>query len=218
MTMRTTTTILLLQAAVTAAAQCTQAVPSNATVVTADPATGSYTGQNVWVCDIQGAFLGSQSTYFIEDGAFVAINGNNNTVYSKTGLLYLGGNNNIVYVEGSTGLVTDQGTGNAVSSCPSMTFNYGSAPAAGCSGVGIVEISLDLVQIHPTTSADGRITVETRGAWLDQVLVMNALGQQVMAVPGKGLAVIDMSALGKGVYFLRLMADGQERVQRITLR
>lgn len=213
--MRTTLTLLSLPFALSLAAQCSVSIPNNATVLTSNGLVSSNV-ESFWVCNgVAVTFSGNGNTIYAESGAIVSVTGMNNIAVIK-GFGNVGGSSNMVYAE-NAGLIVDQGTNNTITDCNPVVFNYTNAPNNGCA-VGIEEHSLSDVSIYPTTSADGRITVETRGAWLDQVLVMNTLGQQVMAVPGKGLTVVDMSALGKGVYFLRLMANGQERVQRITLR
>lgn len=213
--MRTVLTLFAFPLAVAAAAQCSVSIPGTATVITSNGLVSSNS-ESFWVCNgVAATFSGNGNTIHAESGAVVSVTGNNNIFITK-GFGNVGGTGNLVWAE-NAGLIVDQGAGNTINDCNPVVFDYTNAPNNGCT-VGIEEHSLSDVSIYPTTSADGRITVETRGAWLDQVLVMNTLGQQVMAVPGKGLAIIDMSKLGKGVYFLRLMADGQERVQRITLR
>lgn len=213
--MRTTLTLLALPLATVLAAQCSSVIPNNATVITSNGLISSN-AESFWVCNgVAATFSGNSNTIYAESGAIVSVTGNNNTFNTK-GFGNVGGMGNTVWAE-EPSFIVNQGTNNTINDCNPVTYDYTNAPNNGCA-VGIEEHSLSDVSIYPTTSADGRITVETKGAWLDQVLVMNALGQQVMAVPGKGLTVIDMSALGKGVYFLRLTADGQERVQRITLR
>ncbi|QQR87127.1 MAG: T9SS type A sorting domain-containing protein [Flavobacteriales bacterium] len=213
--MRTLPTLFAIPLALAASAQCNVSIPSTATVITANGLV-SANSESFWVCNgVAVTFSGNGNTIYSESGAIVALTGMNNTLIAK-GFGSAGGSSNTVWAENSATIV-DQGTNNTINDCNPVVFNYTNAPSNGCA-VGIEENTLSGVSIYPTTSTDGRITVETKGAWLDQVLVMNALGQQVMAVPGKGLTVIDMSALGNGVYFLRLTADGQERVQRITLR
>lgn len=213
--MRTSLTLLALPLATALAAQCSTAIPSTATVITSNGLI-SANGESFWVCGgAQVTFSGNDNTIHGESGSIINITGDDNLLLTK-GFGNLGGDLNVAWAENGP-LILNSGTNNTINDCNPIVFDYTNAPNNGCT-VGIEENTLSGVSIYPTTSADGRITVETKGAGLDQVLVINTLGQQVMAVPGKGLSVIDMSALGKGVYFLRLTADSQERVQRITLR
>lgn len=213
--MRTALTLLALPLATVVAAQCSTAISSIATVITANGLI-SANNESFWVCGgAQVTFSGNDNVIHGEAGSIINVTGDDNLLLTK-GFGNLGGDLNVAWAENGP-LIVNSGTNNTINDCNPIVFDYTNAPNNGCA-VGIEENTLSGVSIYPTNSTDGRITVDARGAGLDQVLVMNALGQQVMAVPGKGFTVIDMSALGSGVYFLRLTADGQERVQRITLR
>lgn len=161
-------------------AQCTSAIPANATVVTTS--TGgivSGSGTTFWLCNsaFQQVFTGGNNNFYVEPLAFFnSINGSNNTIrYKGTSPMIVFGSNNIIYATSATA-INDQGSGNTINVCGAngVVFTYGSAPANGCSTVGIEEVNLQDLQAH----YDGRS---------EMIIVSDPNGQL------RGMRVVDMN-------------------------
>jgi hypothetical protein len=216
--MRTIATLsLACILAAAATAQCTPAIPANAVVYSQASGAGNYAAQSIWVCGGAGlAANGSNNHYYMEDGAIVSFGGTGNFVYSKGAVIYIAGNNNIVYYQGSAANITDGGTGNTITPCTTMVFDYTNAPASGCA-VGIDEHAAAIgLKLYPNPVM-GALTVEMSGDLLKEVRVMDMQGREVMDLMGSGIISIDMSRLSAGPYVLRLLTE-QGEVRRVVMK
>lgn len=216
--MRTIATLSLACIVATAAtAQCAPPIPSNAVVFSEASGTGNYVNQNIWVCSGAGlAANGSNNHYYLEAGSTISFSGSGNFVYSKGAVIYIVGNNNIVYYQGNAAMITDGGTGNTITSCTTMVFDYANAPASGCT-VGIEEHTADIgLKLYPNPVA-GALTVEMSGGVLKEARVMDMQGREVMTVAGPGITSIDMSGLSQGAYVLRFLTESGE-LQRMVVK
>ncbi len=216
--MRTLATLSLACILATAAsAQCNPAIPSNAIVFSQAGGAGNYAAQSIWVCGGAGlAANGSNNHYYMEAGSVISFSGSGNFVYSKGAVIYIAGDNNIVYYEGSSTLITDGGTGNTITPCTTMVFNYANAPASGCT-VGIQENVAQIgLKLYPNPVA-GVLTVEISGDRLKEVRVIDMQGREVMTLLGAGITSINMSALSSGPYVLRLITENGE-LRRVVMK
>lgn len=196
---------------VTAVAQCTSSIPSNAVVITSS--TGGVVPQsntNFWICNgaFQQVFTGSNNQFWVETNAgFNSINGNGNTIrYKGTMPLGIFGSNNVIYATSATA-ISNQGSGNTINPCGAnqVVFNYASAPA-GCGAVSVGELGAEALAVQYDAVADA-IRVQGPVEQVRELRVLDTYGR-LLAVQGtSGLPVVHMGRYPSGAYIVQLITE-----------
>lgn len=88
-------------------------------------------------------------------------------------------------------------------------FNYGVY-------AGVDEAEIDDFVIAPNPSNNGIITISGIDE-MTHITLINALGEEVQLASMNSNGLIDLSAFGKGMYFLRLTSDNKRFVKKIIL-
>lgn len=220
--MRTTATLsFLLLSSLGAFAQCDATIPPTSTVFTASSGTLATSLAAIWICD--GGYpsvTGNYNLIYMEDGATLSLDGDSNVIYTKgNNYLYInpGSDVNAVIHEGTGANIANNGTGNTLLPCPTVTFDYTNAPSPGCIGVGVVEQSTaSAITLYPTAVTD-LLQIKVEGnIMLREVRLVDANGREVLRLPADGSKPVDLRALGAGSYVVNLLTDQGTEVQRVV--
>lgn len=128
-------------------------------------------------------------------------------------------NNNYKLVLGGTGQTFTPPNPNG---SYAVSVNYaGCTDTSDCfslDGVGLFENSKSSIYVYPNPS-NGKITVTHSNIGNGKILVFTVAGQMMQSAEdlGNGETMLDLSDQPKGVYFLKLVADGESFVKRVVL-
>jgi len=203
-----------------AAAQCTSSITIFANVV--DASSGqvvSGDGSTFWVCsDFAGGLSGSNNIVFIEQGASVLIQGDDNQVRTKSGNTGVNGNRNTFFAPtvGSVNILG--GANNIVNPCGGgVVFTYTNAPSPGCFDVGIGELTAmpDLI-ISPNPFHDMLSISAPTGVRILEVLALDLSGRLAARHSGPEPSRMDMSSLSPGTYLIQVVTDRGIVVRKVS--
>ena len=205
--MRSFTLLLLLSSCTTTFAQCTIAVPGNAIPITTLQGTVTANGQFIWVC-LGGlaAVTGNGNTVVVEEQGVASLIGDNNTLITKVSSTFVNGSNNAVYILDAAG-VADLGTGTMITTCPSILFTYGNAPANGCLNVGIAETATSVRMDLFPNPASRMLNVAVEGARIERVRLFDAQGRVAMDLSGNLNQPLDVAQVPAGLFLVLLDTD-----------
>ena len=85
-------------------------------------------------------------------------------------------------------------------------------------GIGLFENEISQLDIFPNPS-NGKVSISHPNLGKGQIVVLTATGQMVLQLNdlGNGETEIDLSSQPKGIYFVKLEADGESFVERLIL-
>lgn len=201
-------------------AQCSTSIGSSTTPITTNMTTLS-TG-DFWICDgLLANDNNTATTIYLEDNASLNCYGCSATIYAKAGTtvnIYSNGTATVYHDAGAT--VFDVGGMATLNSCPSVTFDYSSAPGGGCvAGVGINEQSLGTFSISPNPS-NGQFTIDlselTQKA--AQINIFSIDGREVYSADNLGNTVnLDLSGLEAGYYSVVISSENGDKRSNSSL-
>ncbi len=201
-------------------AQCNPSISASTTPITTNMNTlGSG---DSWVCEnLLATDNGSASTIYLEENASLNCFGCTATIYAKNGTtvnIYSNGTPTVYHVASAS--VNDVSGMATTTSCPSVTYDYSSAPAGGCvAGVGINDYEANLFQLYPNPS-NGAITIQmsreiNQGV---QISILSIDGTLIRTISGQNTRIdVDLNNLSAGYYIVKLESEDGTLVSRETL-
>jgi hypothetical protein len=204
---------------------CNPSIPHDAYIDSVNLDTTEIEVQNaIWV--VPGATLGEDINYgtlsiFAEPGSIIRGDARDRVIYLKDGAVYDGtyANRDIVIYSPGAGL---NNTNNAkLLKCPSLSFDYSSAPPYKISWAGVTPISQPevIVSVYPDPATH---LVSMKSEQTPQsISVRNELGEVVLRDAGPirtSTLSFDVSQFASGNYYIELDFGGGTQVRKFTVR
>jgi hypothetical protein len=218
--------VALITSLVLVAQICPQPFPNTTPYVVYDAdAVHSNSGDVIWICrDLTVEISGDGNNIFIEKGCSIILSGDGNSLYQKgSGDLTVTGMNNPVVKFETSITFADNGTGNSVTSCDTIKYDYTFAPKAPkkfCNvWLGLNEVkdkqSLRLYPNPATSVLNYEIPSDVTAT---NVEIFSTTGQKVYTSSiGKNEGEIDISQLNNGLYLVILNTDKGQYSGRVNV-
>jgi hypothetical protein len=189
-------------------AQCTTTIVSSTTIITypVTQPTSSSSGY-FWVCNHGSVSInGNANTIYVEAQGSAIVSGAGNTVYLRGGTVTFQGTqpNYVIHTPGST--INNMPAGGGVTECPALTLHY--TGPGGCINTSINEASAPLrldVTLDPLNERLNILADDMTRILLVRIMDLN--GRLVIEEKGRSNMVLDVKALGTGIYTCTVVTD-----------
>lgn len=202
-------------------AQCTDLpIPANAVVVSTSGPQVIF-GGSVWVCGgVTTTIQGIGLTVYAESGANVTVNGNYCIGFAKGPGTFTSEGDTCFWSYEPTVTFSSFGSMNLGSPCDPITFDYSTAPLAGCpEASGVEEIASPVLHAEVAPNpADDRLRVVVEGGILQAAQVVDMNGREVLNASGDRAKEMDVHALPQGAYAVRIRTDKGLLTERFNKR
>jgi Secretion system C-terminal sorting domain len=197
-------------------AQCTVAIPANATVINQD-SLFSGINEHFWVCtgDTLGG-SGYRNSYYVEIGGAISnMSGIEKKVYLKSGAyMNTSGIDDTVYYEAGAVIV---GSGHVGILCSSIVFDYTNAPAGGCVVTDVhAQVATNDITVYPNPVTN-LLTIESSGKNIRAVRIFDMTGKEIQRKTYNQKAIgLDITDFDSGIYFLEIETSEGIEMRRIV--